>query len=107
MKETFESYLKNIHFRDYPQLIDDNIPEHFDDWIGDQDVDTIMSYADDYAKQVHNNALKMAQNDLKGLFEDERPVDPLTGDPVETYGYEVTHNCALTIAINNIQKLKI
>ena len=48
--QNFENYLKDIHFAENPELLDDDIADDFDDWIGERDVDTLMLYADDYAK---------------------------------------------------------
>lgn len=51
---------------------------------------------------------KRVNDILDGLFQDERPVDCIDGEtPVETYGYEETHNNALKQAkhlINNTQE---
>lgn len=47
--QTFENYLKDIHASDYMGT-DDDMTDKFDSWLENQDIDTLMSYADDYAK---------------------------------------------------------
>ena len=40
--------------------------------------------------------LKLIREEVEKLYQDEHPVDCIDGEtPVETYGYEATHNQAL------------
>ena len=39
---------------------DDDMPDKFNSWLEDQDIDTLMSYADDYAKECMRKAKENA-----------------------------------------------
>lgn len=32
--EAFEDYLKDIHYDNFPTVLDDDIPDHFNSWVG-------------------------------------------------------------------------
>lgn len=42
--------------------------------------------------QSNNDLIREIEGKVEALRQDERPVDSHTGEPVETYGYEVTNN---------------
>lgn len=86
MKETFEDYLKYVHGSEYIGL-DDDMPESFETFISNLDVECFLMHADMYATRVHNNALKMVEDAL----------------PTDRNGYGIDR----AEIINNIQKLKI
>lgn len=48
--QTFENYLKDIHMSENPELLDDDLPDDFDNWMGTLEQDTMIDYANDYAK---------------------------------------------------------
>ena len=52
-EKTFGDYLKCIHAEDYIGT-DDNMPDAFDDWLGNLDIDEIMLYAEAYAQTIRN-----------------------------------------------------
>ncbi len=45
----FEDFLKDKHAEDYHGT-DDDMPDAFDDWMGNLDISEVMDYADEYAK---------------------------------------------------------
>tara|TARA_R110000868_G_C10925066_1_gene765954 strand:+ start:534 stop:842 length:309 start_codon:yes stop_codon:yes gene_type:complete len=47
-------------------------------------------------KQEIKNAITEAFKETSVERKDERPLDPFTNEPVETYGYEETYNSALS-----------
>ena len=49
--------------------------------------------------------LQALHDELEGKKQDEYPVDILTGQRVETYGYEVVHNKAIQDQQDNLQAL--
>ena len=50
--DSFEDYLEEQHVEIYPTLLDDDIPDHFSDWLGSLDVEDLITYADEYADQI-------------------------------------------------------
>ncbi len=51
---TFEDYLRNeIHPILHPQLLDDDMPDHFDNWLGDLDGQDYMEYAELYGNHKY------------------------------------------------------
>lgn len=48
--KTFEEFLQDRHSAVFTQLLDDDIPDHFNNWMGEQDVDEIIEYADLYGR---------------------------------------------------------
>jgi hypothetical protein len=45
--------------------------------------------------QTERRYAERVRGEINKLLQDERPTDVFTGEPVETYGYEATHNQAL------------
>lgn len=56
-KETFEDYLKQVHFRQFPELLDDDLPDAFDSWVSGLDAQEIMEYAEDYGAKCYKEGL--------------------------------------------------
>jgi len=46
--QTFAEYLQQIHFEDNPQILDDDLPEAFDEWLSEMDRDDILRLAEEY-----------------------------------------------------------
>jgi len=53
----FEDYLQEKHIKENPTILDDDLPDAFDDWVAEIDVDAIIEHADAYAKIVREEAL--------------------------------------------------
>ena len=47
----FESFLQGKHMEEYPMVLDDDLPDSFDQWLMEQDTTTITAYAGIYAHQ--------------------------------------------------------
>lgn len=47
----FENYLKEVHAKEYMGT-DDDMPDAFDNWLGDLAADEFINYADEYAAAV-------------------------------------------------------
>jgi hypothetical protein len=62
-----ENYLKDIHAENYTGT-DDDMPDAFDSWIQDLDVDTLIAYADEYADKRVENVKKEIEEYFKGLI---------------------------------------
>lgn len=52
---TFEEYLKDIHMDENPTILDDDLPDHFDNW---------LSQLTDAELRVHQNMFKARQDYL-------------------------------------------
>lgn len=46
MKETFEEFLGRMHMEDEPMVLDDDLPDAFDDWISNIGSDLMIAYAE-------------------------------------------------------------
>lgn len=52
--QTFEDYLKDVHGGLFPTLLDDDMPDHFDNWLGSLDGEEYMKYAQAYGEHCYN-----------------------------------------------------
>ena len=52
MKKTFEEYLAHRHHEEYPEILDDNLPDAFDNWLSNLDVSEAMIYADAWMNET-------------------------------------------------------
>lgn len=58
--KTFEEFLQEWHAKDYHGT-DDAMPDAFDAWLGDLEVDTLMRLADIFAGESYLVGVKRAQ----------------------------------------------
>ena len=49
MLKTFEDYLKEVHVTEFPMILDDNLTDHFDNWLPGIEVDDWIKYAEEWA----------------------------------------------------------
>ena len=54
----FTDFLNDKFAKDEPQTLDDEWPDKFNEWLVDQDVDTLIKYADEFANIQVANASK-------------------------------------------------
>jgi len=52
MKKTFEEYLQALCFELYPEILDDDMQDFFEKWLGEQDVDSLIIYADGWMRET-------------------------------------------------------
>lgn len=45
----FEEYLQDKHGELHPEVLDDDIPDHYSDWCAELDVDTLIEWANEFA----------------------------------------------------------
>lgn len=45
-KETFENFLARMHMEDEPMVLDDDLPDHFDHWLSNLDLEMVILYAE-------------------------------------------------------------
>lgn len=48
---TFEKYMRKQHALIFPEVLDDDLPDHFDDWVAGLQADDWMEWGDVYAKR--------------------------------------------------------
>lgn len=58
MKRTFEDFLQEIFMRDNPMILDDNLPDAFDDWMGNLEVDECLRLAELYGKEQYTAGIE-------------------------------------------------
>lgn len=54
--KTFEDYLQFVHSKGYMGT-DDDMPDKFDAWMSDLDIEELIEYAEDYARMVKEEFL--------------------------------------------------
>ena len=52
MTKTFEQYLSDRCFEENPTILDDDMPDFFSDWLSNQDVSSILIYADGWMRET-------------------------------------------------------
>ena len=66
MKErTFEDFLKDVHASLYSMLLDDDMPDHFDNWLGQLDGEDYIRWANLFAKERFLAGMDHAINKFK------------------------------------------
>lgn len=53
MPKTFEEFLEDRHAARNPQVLDDDMPDSFDDWLGQLDGEEYMDYAQKWGNIVY------------------------------------------------------
>ena len=64
--KTFEDYLKDVHCEDYLGC-DDDMPDAFDDFISNIDVEDMCTYADEYGEYCRIFGATEAVNQANSL----------------------------------------
>jgi hypothetical protein len=54
----FEEYLKDLFHQEHPMLLDDELGDKFNDWLGDRQGGDILSYAVVYLNKIEGRELK-------------------------------------------------
>lgn len=49
---SFEDFLKDKHYEENPTILDDDLPDAFDDWLGNLDGHEYIRYADEWGKKL-------------------------------------------------------
>lgn len=55
--DSFEDYLKEQHMNEFPEILDDDLPDHYDDWVGSLDAEDFIRFADLYGNMRAHNKL--------------------------------------------------
>lgn len=51
----FEYYLQEKFTEEEPQVLDDDIPDRFNDWLEQLDIQEVIDYAQEYAEKIYKN----------------------------------------------------
>ena len=60
--KSFEQYLEDQCFELYPEIFDDDMPDFFDNWLGDQDVESLLIYSEGWGRHIKNTILQEVTN---------------------------------------------
>ena len=80
-KTTFEEYLETTCFEANPSVLDDDIPDFFNFWLGNQEVEDMIRHCNNFLSTSITQAI---------VEERKRVMDKLIGDSIH-YGH--TGNC--------------
>ena len=64
MKNTFEDYLQEKHADQYVGL-DDDMPDDFNDWLMNLDVDELLDYGEKYGVKIRHEGWKAGWDECK------------------------------------------
>jgi hypothetical protein len=57
--KTFENYLQDVFYKENPQLLDDDMPDAFDNWISGLDSNDVIEYAEGAVKEMNEKIEKL------------------------------------------------
>ena len=60
--KSFEQYLEDHCFELHPEILDDDMPDFFDNWLGDQDVESLLVYSEGWGRHIKNTILQEVTN---------------------------------------------
>ena len=58
---TFIDYLKQQHMLDNPELLDDDLPDAFDNWLSTMEQDVLIQHAEDMVKQCYRKITELKE----------------------------------------------
>jgi len=68
--QTFEQYLMEKHCEENPTILDDMLPDDFPDWISERlDIDSLISYGDEYHKEKIDKIRKIVIEDVPHQYQ--------------------------------------
>lgn len=64
---TFEEHLEDIYLsEDGAMVLDDDLPDGFDNWLTELSVDEFLEYGNDYKKLIHNKVIDECKQKVIG-----------------------------------------
>ena len=60
--KSFEKYLEDRCFELHPEILDDDMPDFFDNWLGDQDIESLLVYSEGWGRHIKNTILQEVTN---------------------------------------------
>ena len=61
----FEDFLKDMCFSINPTVLDDNMPDYFDNWLSTLEGEDYIRYADSFGQLQYVNGMENIVNSLK------------------------------------------
>ena len=60
--KSFEQYLEDQCFEENPTILDDDMPDFFDNWLGDQDTKMLLIYSEGWGRHIKSTILRAVTN---------------------------------------------
>jgi len=60
--KTFEQYLEDRCFELHPEVLDDDKPDFFDNWLGDSSNSALIMYAGSWGRHIKSHILREVTN---------------------------------------------
>ena len=60
--KSFEQYLEDQCFELHPEILDDDMPDFFDNWLGDQDIESLLVYSEGWGRHIKLTILRAVTN---------------------------------------------
>ena len=60
--KSFAQYLEDRCFELHPETLDDDMPDFFDNWLGDQDIESLLIYSEGWGRHIKNTILQEVTN---------------------------------------------
>ena len=60
--KTFEEYLEDVCFEENPTVLDDDMPDFFDNWLEKQDVESLLIYSEGWGRHIKSTILRAVTN---------------------------------------------
>lgn len=57
--KNFEEFLGQKHMEEEPMVLDDDLPDAFDNWVSNQSADEWIALGDEYVQAIRDNAVKI------------------------------------------------
>ena len=56
--KSFEQYLEDQCFELHPEILDDDMPDFFGNWLVDQDIESLLIYSEGWGRHIKNTILQ-------------------------------------------------
>ena len=60
--KSFEEYLEDVCFELYPEILDDDMPDFFDNWLVEQSIGSLLIYSEGWGRHIKNTILQEVTN---------------------------------------------
>ena len=60
--KSFEQYLEGQCFELYPEILDDDKPDFFDNWLVEQSTESLLIYSEGWGRHIKNTILQEVTN---------------------------------------------
>ena len=60
--KSFAQYLEDRCFELHPEILDDEMPDFYNNWLEEQDTDSLLIYAEGWGRHIKNTILQEVTN---------------------------------------------